>query len=66
MGEDICKPLKLELFASIWYLLPSQMISEEDQDAVLEIMCREKPHFESSEVESTLQTIIDFKKKYTL
>ena len=64
MGGDICKPLKLELFASIWYLLPSRKISKEDQKAVLEIMCREKPYFKKSEVKSTLKTIIDFKKPF--
>ena len=62
MGKEISKPSKLELIASIWYLLPSHKISKEDQETVLEIMCREKPHFNRSEVVSALQTVINFKK----
>ena len=62
MGKEITKPLKLELFASIWYLLPSRRSSKEDQEAVLDIMCKEKPHFQRSEVKTALKAILDFKK----
>lgn len=62
MGDEILNPHKLELFASIWYLLPSHKISKDDMEVVLDIMCTEKPHFSRDEVESAMKVIIDFKK----
>ena len=62
MGRYVHKPLKLELFASIWYLLPSRRILAGDRKEVLETMCRTKPHFGEREIESALETIVDFKK----
>ena len=62
LGRGISKPRKLELFASVWYLLPSRRATGEDQETVLEVMCREKPYFRRSEVESALAAILDFRK----
>ena len=62
LGKKISNPSKLELFASIWYLLPPHRISAEDREMVLKVMCREKPHFTRRSVESALTTIIDFRK----
>ena len=62
MGKKITKPLKLELFASIWYLLPPNTPTKEDKDIVLDVMCKEKPHFKRPKVKSALETILDFKK----
>lgn len=62
MGKGIANPLRLELFASIWYLLPRGRISKKGLDEILEIMCREKPHFERNEVKSALKAIVDFRK----
>lgn len=62
LGRRISNPRKLELFASVWHLLPSHRATREDKETVLEVMSREKPHFKRSEVESALTAIIPFRK----
>ncbi len=62
LGGEIPGHRTLELFASIWYMLPAGKESEMDKGHILSIMREEKPHFEPAEVESALDKIIDFRK----
>ncbi len=62
LGKKISDPSKLELFASIWYLLPSKRVSSDDRETVLEVMCKEKPYFTRRSVESALAAILNFRK----
>lgn len=59
-------PLELELYASLWYLLPSRKPTVNDKNEILKIMCKEKPHFQKKEINTALHKIIKFKEKYCL
>lgn len=62
LGRNISNASNLELFASIWYLLPFNKITEKDKEWVLEVMCKEKPHFTRQKVKETMAIILDFRK----
>ena len=62
LEENISKPSKLELFASVWYLLPTTRVaSKKDQDTIIKIMHKKKPHFKDSDVRNALETILNFR-----
>ncbi len=63
LGRRISDPRQLELFASVWYLLPtSRRVSKDDREGIMTVMNREKPQFTSTRVRSALDTILGFKK----
>ena len=56
----------LELYASIWYLMPKGTLSEEEKKSTMEIMYKEKPQFSGPEIKEALDKIISFRSKYNL
>ncbi len=66
LGARINKPRELELFASLWYLMPGAEISDSQQDDIIRIMCRDKPHFPSEEISGALSEIITFRRKHSV
>lgn len=66
LGDGIDEPHALELFASLWYLMPGAEISNSQQDDIIRIMCREKPHFPRDQISRALSEIIIFRKKYSV
>ena len=66
LGDKIRDPLALELFASLWYLMPAAKISKEVHDNIIKTMCMEKPHFSRSQIQEALAKIIALRKKYSI
>ena len=64
LGDRINEPLTLELFASLWYLMPRAKISGSQQVDIIKIMYRDKPHFSRDEINRALSIIIAFRKKH--
>lgn len=63
LGEETCNPSILELYASIWYLAPNRKLTEADKKHVEDLMGKEKPHFNKSEIKNALKKIISFRTK---
>ena len=61
MGSSMGDPLQLELYASVWYLAPDRVLSEEDKQLIVDRMDKEKPHFGSGAVMSALARIEKFR-----
>ena len=61
LGDKIHNPKTLELFASIWYLMPNRKLTNHDKENILKIIRKEKPHFNDNETKTTLNKIINFK-----
>ncbi len=66
LGDKIHDPLTLELFASLWYLMPDAKVSKEAHGSIIKTMCREKPHFSKDQIERALAKIIALRKKYSV
>ena len=67
LDENISNPSKLEIFASVWYLLPTTRIaSKKDQDTIIEIMHKKKPHFKDSDVRNALDIILNFRDTHSI
>ena len=62
LDKNIFNPLNLELFATIWYLLPHDTVSKYDKETVLKVMCTEKPYFTGQDVKFTMDKILKFRK----
>lgn len=60
VGEGIDNPLKLELYASVWYLTPARKLSDEDRKSIVDTMLHTKPHFDEPQVRTTLSKIEKF------
>ena len=61
MGKHLGTPRSLELYASVWYLLPQPKITDHDADRVVRTMSDEKPHFDEKEVRACINTISKFR-----
>ena len=61
MGDDVDSPLRLELYASVWYLAPDRVLSDEDRRSITGRMKEEKPHFDTPDVEDALARIEKFR-----
>lgn len=62
LGKNISDPDKLEIFASVWYLLPAtREATKKDQDTIIEVMHKKKPYFKNSDVCNALGTILSFR-----
>ena len=61
MGRHLSMPRSLELYASVWYLLPRPRIADHDVARVVSTMEDEKPHFDKEEVRSCINAISKFR-----
>ena len=59
-------PKYLELFASVWFLMPNKKISPANEQLVLDVMQQEKPHFSIEQVKNTIKKIDQFKQTHNL
>ena len=66
LDSEVNDPNFLELYASIWYLMPKGEFSEEMKKSIIDIMCKEKPQFSGPEIKTALEKIISFRQKYNL
>lgn len=60
LGDRICDPETLELFASVWYLIPNRKLSQGDISNIVEIMHDEKPRYPKELVRDTIKKIASF------
>lgn len=61
MGKRLGVPRSLELYASVWYLLPQPKITRQDMDRVVNTMANQKPHFKKEEVKACFRSISKFR-----
>ena len=61
MGSDVDDPLRLELYASVCYLAPDRVLSEEDRRLIVDRIVGEKPHFGVHAVRDALARIEKFR-----
>ena len=61
MGNDVDNPLQLELYASVWYLAPDRVLSNEDRQSIVNRMEEEKPRFDTQDVKAALARIEKFR-----
>ncbi len=66
LEKEVNDPNFLELYASIWYLMPKGNISNEEKDSIKEIMFKEKPQFSGPDVKSAVDKIVSFRQEYRL
>ena len=62
VGEGIDDPLKLELYASVWYHAPARELSDGDRKSIINTMLYTKPHFGERQVRTALSKIEKFRK----
>ena len=55
-------PLKLELYASAWYLAPKRRLFKRDRESIIETMRCTKPYFKKERVARVLAEIEPFRK----
>lgn len=63
LGNKLDSPHLLELYASVWYLLPKRNVSKEDKQYVLDTFENEKPDFSKNDVKKCIENILKFKKQ---
>jgi len=51
----------LELYASVWYLLPKHSVSKDDVQYVIDTISERKPDYSSSEIKNCIKNILQFK-----
>ena len=56
----------LELYASIWYLMPKGELSEGEKKNIMDVMYKEKPQFPGPEIRTALDHIISFRNTHNL
>jgi len=61
LKNELNDPRLLELYASVWYLLPKRTITDEDIKYVIETISKEKPKYTRSEVKNGIVAILKFK-----
>ena len=66
LGSKVDDVRSLELFASVWYLLPSRKINNEDKKYVLDTILETKPRYNKDEVEETIEKVVRFKSDFGL
>lgn len=57
LGKHLDDPDTLELFASVWYLMPNRKLSGEDVTRILEVMREEKSQYSSNDVKKAIKKI---------
>ncbi len=66
MGKNVNNPDALELYASIWYLMPNRILNKDDKIKILDITSSEKPQFSQRDIKTAINEIIEFKNRYSL
>jgi len=61
LKNELSDPRLLELYASVWYLLPKRDVTEEDVKYVVGRIFVEKPEFTRTEVKKCVDAILQFK-----
>lgn len=63
LGRGIDSARTLELYASLWYLLPRRGASAKDADAAVEDLLRQKPKFARKEAAAAASAILVFRRR---
>ena len=63
LGNNLDNPRMLELYASVWYLLPKREITDEDVKYVFDRIKDEKPKYSESEIKESMDTILKLRKQ---
>ena len=66
LGEQINDHDSLELFATIWYLLPIRIPSDEEQQEIIDTITENKPRFERGQIQEVMNRILVFKRNHGL
>lgn len=62
LGAGIDSARILELYASLWYLLPRRRASAGDADAAVDDLLGQKPQFSRKEAEGAASAILEFRR----
>ncbi len=65
-GENVNNVYVLELYATVWYLLPERTVTENDIVSMVEFISDTKPRFSSDEIRASITRIIQFKTQHNL
>ena len=63
LGRGIDSAKTLELYASLWYLLPRRSASAKDADAAVEDLQSQKPQFTRREAAAAMSAILEFRRR---
>ncbi len=63
LGRGINSAKTLELYASLWYLLPRRSASAKDADAAVEDLLSQKPQFTRKEAAAAMSAILEFRRR---
>lgn len=66
MGDQFEDNSALELFATVWYLLPLNQTAKWRQEEVIEIISKTKPKFEREQIQAAMDRILEFRQKYKI
>ena len=61
LGENLNDPHVLELYASLWYLLPNRILFEREIDLIKNKLREEKPQYNEEEVNQATERITNFR-----
>ena len=61
LKNELNDPRFLELYASVWYLLPKRTVTKEDVGYVIETISEEKPDYTTTEIKNCINAILKFK-----
>lgn len=63
LGRGIDSAETLEMYASLWYLLPRRGASAKDADAAVRDLLMQKPQFTRKEAVRDTSAILEFRRK---
>ena len=66
MGPMIADARALELYASVWYLLPGRPIPQGDEERFIAAVANEKPHFTEGAVRGCVKAVLLFRARAAL
>lgn len=66
LGKNVNNPDALELYASIWYLMPKRTLTDDDKIRILDLLSSKKPRFSQNDIKTAINKIIEFKKRYLI
>ncbi|KAG2472740.1 MAG: hypothetical protein NPMRTH4_1800002 [Nitrosopumilales archaeon] len=61
LKNELDDPQKLELYASVWYLIPKQDVTQGDVKYIIDTIREEKPDYSINEIKNTIETVLKFK-----
>ncbi|MCE2507034.1 MAG: hypothetical protein J4F36_11345 [Nitrosopumilaceae archaeon] len=65
-GDNVNNTHVLELYATIWYLLPEREINQTDIDSLVDLISTTKPRFTPDEIRPAITYVIQFKTEHNL